>query len=323
MEVEPELRLFVTLIEELGRNLARAQPIQQGSLDAFRELAGVNGHLNGLRHTPAKATGPRPEAKDQMLKSLAFCKVFQPCVDLAAIGVHIQSMSFDISVLLDKWDYQPGQVVVRKFRGEDGHDKIQLRVDLGLLQMNAKGRPDGKRPFGHESLLEHYQELLERFRREHANDDKTFRLTPDDCSKLQQEAIQYHHRYICLFQLEDFDGVIHDAERNLKVFDFVQRYAGGEELAWQLQQFRPQLLMMRVRARGALALKDNLFDEVVRIVEAGMEEIRQFYTRARKARPSRNQHRASVLGNVAAGNPEQTSADGAGKIGKRAQRSRS
>jgi hypothetical protein len=61
-------------------------------------------------------------------------------------------MSFDISALLDQWDYQPGQVVVRKFRGKDGQDKIQLRVDLGLLQMNAKGRPDGKRPFGHESL---------------------------------------------------------------------------------------------------------------------------------------------------------------------------
>jgi hypothetical protein len=57
----------------------------------------------------------------------------------------------------------------------------------------------------------------------------------------------------------------------------VQRYAGGEELAWSLQQFRPQLLMMRVRARGAIALKDNHYDEVIRIVEEGLEEIRQFY----------------------------------------------
>ena len=201
----------------------------------------------------------------------------QPYVDLEAFLVHILTMSFDISALLDQWDYQPGQVVVRKFRGRDGQDKIQLRGDLGLLQMNAKGRPDGKRPFGHESLLEHFQELLARFRREHANDEKSYRLTPEDCGKLQQEAIQYHHRYICLFQLEDFDGVILDAERNLKVFDFVQRYAGGEELAWSLQQFRPQLLMMRVRAKGAVALKDNLYDEVIRIVETGLEEIRQFY----------------------------------------------
>jgi excinuclease UvrABC helicase subunit UvrB len=35
--------------------------------------------------------------------------------------------------------------------------------------------------------------------------------------------------------------------------------------------------MMRVRARGALALKDNRFDEVIRLVEEGLEEIRLFY----------------------------------------------
>jgi hypothetical protein len=186
-------------------------------------------------------------------------------------------MSFDISALLEQWDYQPGQVVVRKFRGKDGLEKIQLRVDLGLLQMNAKGRPDGKRPYGRESLLEYYENLLEKFRREHDGEDKGFRLSPEDCGRLQQEAIQYHHRYICLFQLEDFEGVVQDAERNLKVFDFVQKYAGGDELAWSLQQFRPQLLMMRVRAKGAMALKADLYDEVIRYVEAGIEEIRQFY----------------------------------------------
>jgi len=186
-------------------------------------------------------------------------------------------MSFDISALLDQWDYQPGQVVVRKFRGKDGAEKIQLRVDLGLLQMNAKGRPDGKRPFGRESLLEYFQDVLEKFKREHDGEERDYRLTPEDCSKLQQEFIQYHHRYICLFQLEEFDGVIEDTERNLKVFNFVEKYAGSEELAWSLQQFRPQCLMMRIRARGAMALKANRYDQVIRLVEAGLEEIRQFY----------------------------------------------
>jgi hypothetical protein len=196
---------------------------------------------------------------------------------LAAGGVHIYGMSFDISALLDQWDYQPGQIVVRKFQGKDGHEKIQLRVDLGLLPMNAKGWPDGKRPFGRESLLEHYEDLLEKFKREHASDDKEFRLTSEDCSRLQQEFIQYHHRYICLFQLEEFDGVIEDTERNLKVFNFVEKYAGSDELAWSLQQFRPQCLMMRIRARGAAALKANRYDQFTRLVEAGLDEIRQFY----------------------------------------------
>src|SRR4051794_36987566 len=186
-------------------------------------------------------------------------------------------MSFDISGILEHWDYEPGKVVVRKFKAKDGTEKLQLRVDLGLLQMNAQGRPDGKHPFGKVSLLEHYESQLEKFKLENEGDEKGFTLKPEDISKLQQEAIQYHHRYICLFQLEEFEAVIRDADRNLKVFDFAQKYAESDDFAWALQQFRPQLLMMRVRARGATALKEDKYDEVIRIVENGLEEIRQFY----------------------------------------------
>jgi tetratricopeptide (TPR) repeat protein len=186
-------------------------------------------------------------------------------------------MNFDISHLLEHWDYQPGQVAVRRFKGKDGAEKIQLRVDLGLLQMNAEGRPDGKRPFGRASLLEHYQARLERHRKKHDGTDDGFVLKADDCAKLQQEAIQYHHRYICLFQLEDYEGVIRDTERNIEVFDFVEEYAESDELAWSLQQFRPQLLMMQVRAEGALALKEEHFDEAAELIEDALDELRDFF----------------------------------------------
>ena len=186
-------------------------------------------------------------------------------------------MNFDISHLLDRWDFQAGQVVVRRIKGRDGTDKLQLRLDLGLLQMNAEGRPDGKRPFGHESLLEHYESQLEKHLEAHGGSEDGFVLKAEDCARLQQEAIQYHHRYICLFQLEDYDGVIRDAERNLEVFDFVEHFAESDGLAWSLQQFRPQLLMMLIRARGALALKRDNIAATIRLIEEGLEEIREFY----------------------------------------------
>lgn len=186
-------------------------------------------------------------------------------------------MNFDISHLLDQWDYQPGEVAVRKFKTKDGAEKIQLRVDLGLLQMNAVGRPDGKRPFGHESLLQHYQAKLEKYRRTHGGNDDGFALKADDCAKLQQEAIQFHHRYICLFQLDDYEGVIRDTGRNLEVFRFVDDYSESDELSWSLQQFSPQLLMMRIRARGMLALRDDKHAEAVTVIEEGLDEIRSFY----------------------------------------------
>ncbi len=66
-------------------------------------------------------------------------------------------MSKDITNLLNEWMYQPDEVMVRIVHGDDGRSKIQLRVDLGLLQMEMDGRPDGLRPEGYESWLEYYE----------------------------------------------------------------------------------------------------------------------------------------------------------------------
>src|SRR5262249_17935380 len=89
--------------------------------------------------------------------------------------------------------------------------------------------------------------------------------------------IQYHHRYICLYQLEDYAGVIRDTERNLHVFEFVARFAESSELAWNLLQFRPQLLMMHTRARAHMELQKQDFEGAIGIVEGGLDSIRRGY----------------------------------------------
>jgi len=186
-------------------------------------------------------------------------------------------MDFDISRLLEQWEYRPGQVVVRRFKGKDGREKIQLRVDLGLLQMNAEGRPDGKRPFGYVSLFEYYQARLYKHLAGHSGSAEGFQLTAEDCSKLQLEALQYHQRYFCLLQLDDYAGVIRDAERNLAVFDFVRKHVASEDLAWSLRQFEPQLLMVLTRAQAAQALDGDDYSQAIRQVEEGLERIRSFH----------------------------------------------
>ncbi len=203
--------------------------------------------------------------------------VYRRRVDLGFRPVHIAAMNFDISHLLEHWDYQPGQVVVRKFIGKDGQEKIQLRVDLGLLQMNAHGRPDGKRPFGHPSLFDFYVAKLQAHRQNNEGEEESFTLKAEDCSRLQMEAFQYHHRYICLLQLEDFAGVMRDTTRNLKVFDFVEEYAVDDELAWSLQQFRPQVLMIHTRAIATQYLQTEEFAAAIKEIESGIDRLREFY----------------------------------------------
>jgi hypothetical protein len=185
-------------------------------------------------------------------------------------------MRHDLTNFLRKWDYQPGELRVRRFKGRDGSQKIQLRVDLGVLQMEAEGRPDGKRPMGHDSWLQFYQARLGEHIAEHG-DDEGFTLKSDDCQRLQQEAIQYYHRYICLFQLGDHVGVLRDTERNLEVFNLLEEYADTPEVAAALSVFKPQVLLMRTRAQGALALEADDPKGAVRAIEAGVEAIRGLF----------------------------------------------
>jgi hypothetical protein len=186
-------------------------------------------------------------------------------------------MNFDISHLLDQWDFQPGMASVRKFIGKDGVEKIQLRLDLGLLQMNSAGRPDGKHPLGYPSLHDFYQAKLYKHVAANEGSDAGFRLKAEDCAKLQFEALQYYQRHNCLWQLEDFAGVVRDTERNLAVCDFAAKHAESEELAWSLEQFKPQLLMMHTRARATETLRSGDYTNGVRQIEEGMARIRDFY----------------------------------------------
>src|SRR3954451_16809316 len=68
--------------------------------------------------------------------------------------------SKDITPVLKGWDYESGTINVRKINGVDGAPKLQMRLDLGLLQMEMTGRPDGARPHGFDSLLEYFESLL-------------------------------------------------------------------------------------------------------------------------------------------------------------------
>ena len=88
-------------------------------------------------------------------------------------------MDRDISEILKSWDYQSNTLIIRKIEGDDGKEKIQIRIDLGILQMEAEGRPDGKIPHSAESLLEYYNSLIEEFKKRDGNAEK-FILTPKE-----------------------------------------------------------------------------------------------------------------------------------------------
>src|SRR6188474_3175793 len=104
-----------------------------------------------------------------------------------------------------------------------------------------------------------------------------FQLSPDDVGDLQAEGIQYYHRYIALFQLQDYLGVIRDTQRNLEMFEFVDEHCSNEDLAWSVVQFTPYVRMMNTRAKASIAMEREEFAEAVKLIEKGIEKIRAFY----------------------------------------------
>ena len=52
--------------------------------------------------------------------------------------------------------------------------------------------------------FDYYRARLHKYVAAHDGSDEGFKLKAEDCMKLQLEALQYHHRYICLLQLEDY-----------------------------------------------------------------------------------------------------------------------
>lgn len=184
-------------------------------------------------------------------------------------------MQDDLTPILQRWPYRAGQPNVRTLVGDDGETRIQIRLDLGILQMFADGRPDGQRPHGFESLLEYHEQALE----DSADQPEAERikLTPEECSALRDEALQYYHRYMAMLVLEDFDGVIRDTTRNLRVLDLCRDHAETDEDREALEQYRPYIMMVRTRATASQAVKEGEQPAAVFAIDQGLDQIRSIY----------------------------------------------
>lgn len=183
-------------------------------------------------------------------------------------------MSRDISEILDGWDFEPGEAQVRIVSGDDGRDKIQLRLELGVLQMELDGRPDGKRPEGRESWLDYYREVQQAHEASHP--DSPFRLDPIACERLLREGIQYYHRYVSFWRLQRYELCARDTNRNLRLFRFVRAHARSEDDKRRFDQWRPYVTMMHTRAVATPLVEIGLFEAALKAIDAGIRGIETF-----------------------------------------------
>lgn len=184
----------------------------------------------------------------------------------------------DIGGILKDWEYDPDSNV-RKIVGEDGAQKLQVRIDQGafqgILQLNLDGRPDGARPHDAEFVLDHYRESAEAHEAGNGGGRKEekFELDPASCQELFDESARVYGRYVFLLQLKEYGRVIRDTERNMELFEFVHTYASHEDDRQNLQKWWPYILRIHATAKAMLAFEEKRYDESVAILREAREKI--------------------------------------------------
>ncbi len=143
----------------------------------------------------------------------------------------------DIDEILMQWPYQPGEVMARLVKASDGREVLQMRVDMGVLQMEVDRRPDGFRPHGSETYFDY---LISQESKKGTNHYVAGAMR---CGR--SEFVQYYHRRICWLALREFRRAMKDADHTLAFMDFIKKHSPEEDWTVSHEQYRPFVLFHR------------------------------------------------------------------------------
>jgi hypothetical protein len=180
----------------------------------------------------------------------------------------------DIDFILREWPYQPGVISARIVRAPGRRKVLQMRIELGLLQMEFAGRPDGERPGEMETYLDFLNSQLSEAK------EVPPALTDEQCFEIDREFVQYYHRRICCLALREFDRAVADADHTLALMDFVASHSTNEDWTASHERYRPFVYFHRTQALALAVLEKSGPEAAIEEINMGLEEMRKIFVRA-------------------------------------------
>ncbi len=177
----------------------------------------------------------------------------------------------DIDRLLQEWPYEPGEISAHLVKAVGGREVLQMRVEMGVLQLETTGRPDGERPGG----LSTYFDLLQQVAAEEGND--VFVLDGEQCAEADREFMQYYHRRVCWLALREFRRAAVDAEHTLGLMDFCRDHSPSEEWTLSHEQYRPFVLFHRTQAATLARLEEEGAEAAMQEINGGLNEFHDLF----------------------------------------------
>jgi len=199
-------------------------------------------------------------------------------------------MNLDLDDILDGWDTTRDEVAARIITASDGGEFVQLRVDLGLLQMSLDGRPDG----ADATIYEQVRDQIAR--------DET--LSEDDLDALHRELQQFNYRRLALSGLaeralreEDVirgRALLHRTFRDLRRCLDILTILREHDSQWDEAQavLIPTLTFNRVRLMTNLRVAERRYEEAIEEAEQGVYELDQALAEAGYDEPQREDNAA-------------------------------
>ena len=172
-----------------------------------------------------------------------------------------------LDFLFEDWPYEFGEVSARIVPGADGRDVLQLRVEMGVLQMEVAGRPDGSRPGGYPTCSDWLQAKV-------VEEGEAFTLDERRCLEIDREFVQFFHRRVAWLALREFERAVADADHTLALMDFSSLHAPDVDWSEMHEQYRPFVLFHRTQAAALGMLESSGADAAVAEIDAGMKSIR-------------------------------------------------
>lgn len=183
-------------------------------------------------------------------------------------------MKKDIDHILSEWAYEPGDVSARLVRAGDGREVLQMRIEMGVLQLEVAGRPDRTRPGGAETYFDYLMALAI-----HEGDGLV--LSEEQCQEVDREFLQFYHRRICWLRLREFGRAVRDADHSLALMDFVRKCSPNEEWTMSHEQYRPFILFHRTQAAALSVLEEKAENQgperAIEEIGGGLERMRAFF----------------------------------------------
>ena len=161
----------------------------------------------------------------------------------------------------------------REIRARDGRMVLQIRVELGVLQLEVVGRPDGTRPHGFATYLEYLRYRAAGRGQVPGGKAPSWTMAPEHCLEADREFVQFYHRRIAWLALHKFDKALLDADHTLALMDFVRWHGLDDDYIASHERFRGLVLFQRTQAAAALALERRRPEEAIDTIREGIEQL--------------------------------------------------